>query len=152
MGYLSLASELTNIRVPVVTAVWAIWNTDIDIIRKSIDIINDVWEIDQKMLAIIVWIRCLSETYPVVSKCHKLTYGPFTLSQTVMSDTKGHQIGLSRTLCCDTPSLEQVSVNGVTRCHRPIRETTCHHTHTLVSNRDHVMSPPAKNIRSRDAR
>ena len=28
MGYLSLASELTNILVPVVTAVWAIWGKD----------------------------------------------------------------------------------------------------------------------------
>ena len=28
MGYLSLASELTNILVPVVTAVWAIWKKD----------------------------------------------------------------------------------------------------------------------------
>ena len=31
MGYRSLANELTNIRVPVVTAVWAIWEKSIDI-------------------------------------------------------------------------------------------------------------------------
>ena len=29
IGYLSLAKELTNIRVPVVTAVWAIWKIKI---------------------------------------------------------------------------------------------------------------------------
>jgi len=28
MGYLSLARELTNILVPVVTAVWAIWKRE----------------------------------------------------------------------------------------------------------------------------